>query len=304
MPTGVTSEFVADYEGDPSRWNTSKLIWDLTNAGRKIGTESAEIEGMNIEDLDWICAIGVIADYGFRKWSNFLRGVYERYADGADSSEPKMDFSGRFSLSRTIYNSGLGRIVKLIGLVNKDNDPNAVQKIYELIDSNAIALAKKPEPLLNLMLVRIPELEVIEREADRYIPQVLPTTDCPDLMLLDLPEGSRDLRNSVSGIVAAQNPDRYVLVTRRESGKVKLSLRCEILGFEPELMDETGRQKHEQKMMQYRSCEELIGTVASKFGGGGGGHIAAAGGRVPEARYVEFLSELKREINSERLILN
>ncbi len=98
----------------PTRYNTSKLVYDFFS----------RITDMS--DFDWICAVGIIADYAFEAWPEYLDMCFKKYGD---ERKPY------------IYDTKLGELAKLLSY------GNSIGREYLVESYKSLLISKSPDEM-------------------------------------------------------------------------------------------------------------------------------------------------------------
>lgn len=103
---------------DSSQYCTSKWVYDLFS------------QFLDIQDLDWLAATGLIADSGYQSWRSFVKKVLKKY---------------RLKIKKDPFKTSLGKICDDIAyaeIYRKDNANKIFFKLYRI--SSLKAYLKKP----------------------------------------------------------------------------------------------------------------------------------------------------------------
>ena len=204
----------------------------------------------NIDDLDWIAAIGTIHDVGGEQWHDFIYKVFEKYPELGKKSHD--------------FNSKLGLLVAMLtaGQDLKGGDKIAIQMLLE---------AERPSDILDLKSEEAQKLDKMRRaraeEIDYYIKNWKSLGEWHEkekLVFLKL-EPKHKISSAVATASSLRNPNVLFVLMTHEGDRVKLSFR-----------------QNESRV----DCNWLARESTKDFEGTGGGHPPAAGGMI-KAKYVE-----------------
>jgi len=212
---------------------------------------------VDIEDLDWIAAIGVISDSGAPFFKDFLKKVFKKYEkdSGKDSDYFSDSFFGYLG---ELINSG--KIVK-----GNDGALNALDILKQ---------SSNPDDFLE----KAYELRQWQKNVDEYLAEVLLDFESKkeaynNLNLYFYSFNPKFKIGSVlSNIISFKNPDKTVVIFSKKSKIVSVSYR-----------------RQDKKVDMNELARQSIKGLAES---GGGGHVPAAGGHVQ----AKDLNILKRNI--------
>ena len=100
-------------------------------------------------------------------------------------------------------------------------------------------------------------------------------------------------------LIRVEGKVTYVLNFPFSLGKTATYVR----GLTDALIGLAGEKRKDDIDMSLRSCDEridlnrLLRKIAPTLGGGGGGHPRAAGARIPEKNFSQFLMELNNSLS-------
>lgn len=109
----IKPQFISEIE--PSRYCASKLAYDLFS------------EFTELSDLSWICAVGIIGDYGYSQWKQFVDNAAKKH---------------NLKKGKDIWHSELADIMELINGVEAA-DVSKIPKVFRLFYS-----ARSPKAVL------------------------------------------------------------------------------------------------------------------------------------------------------------
>ncbi len=220
----------------PSQYCTTKLVYDLLS------------EFADLSELDWIAAIGVVADSTYKTWKEFVDGTLKKLGLPAPTNP---------------FDSELQRVGTLLyyGLAMGKEEADQAIKIYFSAQTYQEALEKlQPYAIVEEEVTQF--MENWKKYAERYQEE-------DDVIFIRI-ESRYKINSLLSNQISSQHPHKTIIVgapskeedeftfsLRRQDGKVNL----------PALLHEVGRQ--------------LPGAV-------GGGHIPAAGAKCKKEDYPKF----------------
>lgn len=130
--TFIKAQFISEIE--PGNYPASKLCYDLFSMFADLG------------EIDWISACGILGDYSYKEWKNFVDAVNKKYG---------------LRTGKNAYDSDLGAIGDYINAIESVN-VKKLGKVFEIIYN-----AKNPKEVLgNKWLKR--QNEIIDKEVKRW----------------------------------------------------------------------------------------------------------------------------------------
>ena len=220
----------------PASYCASKLCFDLCS------------EVVEISDLDWISAIGVIGDCTFTRWKDFLDDVFKKY-----SIDKKED----------VFSTIPGKTASLISEV----ESFSYKKVGEIFD--IVYNAEKYDDILNSGLTKFQTQ--VKSEIDYWLNHVNDFADIRDefdfIFYLIKPKFS--VKANISTILSLKNPNKTVIIAQ-DMGE-------EMIGI-------SGRRRDEKVAVNdllEKATEKLENASA-------GGHIPAAGGKIRRGDLSKF----------------
>lgn len=214
----------------------------------------------DIQELDWLAAVGLVHDVAGKAWKGFIDSVFNKYKE-----------LGKKSYT---YESKLGEISSIL---------TAGQEIK---NGNALALkvcleAQRPSDILEESLPETSTLVEINKEREKELKYYVDNWEklAEFDKKLSLVFYDVDLKHRISSAIATslslKNPDLLFVIMNKESPAVlKINFR-----------------QAQQKV----DCAWLARASTEPFGGAGGGHKPAAGARIPP-KYKEKFKERVREL--------
>jgi len=241
----IKSQMISELDG--GRYPASKLVYDLFSPL------------VDMRDLDWVSAAGLIGDGSYQTWKDFTDDTLERYG-----MDPKPD----------IFDTDLGLVARYIGSAVMFDSRNVKVAFDILLKS------EKPKDLLSSRL-KLYE-EEIDKELQLWISEHKRRAKFfPELELIFYVVSPRfPLNSPLSSILSQKYYPTSTLVVVHDSGE-------SILGV--------SLRRQDYKI----DCPSLVkAACAGLKDASGGGHIPAAGGKVRRDDLDKFLDNLKSEIAS------
>jgi single-stranded DNA-specific DHH superfamily exonuclease len=162
----------------PSRYPTTKMVFDLFGG------------------IDWACEIGIIGDFAFEQWADFLRSVEKRY----DFSYAK--FKGLDDLVACITSQYPEKINSLFELIYKSKNPRGLQK------SDFVALKKLFDAKLAEQKKRFDE-----------------NAECYEDTQVCFFHSEPRFSSKLSNIISMENPSKVIIIFEQPGQLVKCSIR-------------------------------------------------------------------------------
>lgn len=216
---------------DPSKYCSSKIAYDLANRHSVV------------EDLDWIAAIGIVADMAGSTWPDFLAGVFEKYRL---KPNPANWFNTDFGVISGMFFSAMAMSEKNVNycfdLLMRANNPKDVLKDKKLVLSRRVF-----DREINTWVGKSSSL------AEKYPAQKLFWFEISPKYHINSP---------VATILSLKKQfnDWVVLVVERDKDVANVSGRCQ-----------------SQRVAMNRLMK---GATQGLKGAGGGGHVPAAGAKL------------------------
>ena len=129
----IKAQFISK-EIDPGNYPASKLCYDLFSLFADLG------------DIDWIAACGILGDYSYKEWKNFVDAVNKKY---------------KLRAGKNAYDSDLGAIGNYINAIESVNVKN-LGKVFGILCG-----AKNPKEVLQDKWMK-KQNEIIEKEVKRW----------------------------------------------------------------------------------------------------------------------------------------
>lgn len=188
-------------DADPSQYCTSKFIYDLCS------------EISNVECMDWIACVGIIADMNYRSWKPFFNATIKKY---------------KFAPNEDPFRTILGRVTSIISSSIFYDEKN-IPKIAE-----AVVNAKSPQDILKSELAQYEK--AVQKEISFYRTNAKKNAEFYDDINLIYYEISPkfDIKSVVSTLISLDYKDSTVIVVdarnefmgasgRNQSGKVAVN---------------------------------------------------------------------------------
>ncbi|MCK4670781.1 MAG: DHH family phosphoesterase [Nanoarchaeota archaeon] len=231
----------------PSRYCTTKLVYDLMS------------RLVDLSDLDWLCGIGIIADFAFDAWEDYLDGLYQKY----NVDKKKMHIDSKF-----------GAIAKLIVAANTISFEEAEKAALKVIESRTM-----DEAIENLK-----GYNKIEDEIQKFLDNSKECTEeFPDKNMAIIHIKSQYYINSIIATRISLNlPEKIFFVVQADKSdpeRLAVSGRCQ------------SKRVHLGKIMHdaVKGFEEASG----------GGHAPAAGANFKKEDYKEFKKRILEMVGKE-----
>ncbi len=223
-------------EIEPSQYCSGKLCYDL---GARL---------TDVSDLDWIAAIAIICDFGFKTWTDFLITVTKKYG------LPPAD---------NWFESMLGKIGNMI------SEAEAYSADKAAVAFRDISKAKHPTDLLVSELAKVAaEVDKEIKDWAQHYPERLESY--PEKQLLfGFVDTKFNIKSNLSNLISVKHPETtLVLVGPLKDGKLGVSARRQ-------------DKKVPMNILLNRATEGLKDAS-------GGGHIPAAGATIRREDLAEF----------------
>ncbi len=157
---------------------------------------------VNLEDLDWLAAAGLITDYAFKYWGEFLDKVFKRY---------------NIKKTKDIFTNELGEIgsiIKYAEVYNLDN----VQEIFDIIYN-----AKNPRDVHKSNLKKY--YDKVKIEVDKAVKEFNKKKEVHgDLDWYEV-KSKYPLTSVISSIISAKDQSRTLVITQNFNGRYNVSAR-------------------------------------------------------------------------------
>ncbi len=174
----------------PYEYCTAKLTYDLF------------LRLVDIKDLDWIAAIGSIADIAHKPWKEWLKKIFRKY--------------GLF-LRRDLFKTKLGKIASMISSAEVFDVRN-VKKCYEALYS-----AKKPKQVFKKELVKI--RKKVDKELRRLIKGFKKSEKHNSLYIYEIKSKIKGIKSPLSTILGLKYPHKTILIVSEAKSKARISAR-------------------------------------------------------------------------------
>ena len=230
-----------------SRYNTSKLVYDFFS------------RIIDLSDYDWICAVGIIADYAFDAWPEYLDMCFKKYGDERKSY---------------IYDTKLGELAKLLSY------GNSIGRDYLVEGYKSLLVSKTPDE----MKEHLPEeYKKVGEDILKIVGHYKRDADIDeDLELVFYKIDSKyGIASQVSSALSQNYEQKKTVIIVQEVEK------------DPYMHISARRQdwKVDCGKLLRESCNGITDAH-------GGGHIPAAGAGVPIEHFTEFEDNLFKNLKS------
>ena len=206
----------------------------------------------------WIATVGSVGDY-------HVPDFIEQFKKEHPTLVPE-----KLTINELLYNSKLGKLIKIFNFILKCNTSDTMKCI------KILTRIETPEEILNQetprgrFLYRI--FEKINKKYEAVYNDAIKTK--PEGKLLLYTYAAKDSFTSVvSNEISYKHPDKIVIIARRKDDRVIMSLRSTKIVLPP-----------------------LIRKALDGIEGYGGGHDLASAANVPEQDFTRFIDQLKAQI--------
>ena len=206
----------------------------------------------------WIATVGSVGDY-------HVPDFIEQFKKEHPTLVPE-----KLTINELLYNSKLGKLIKIFNFILKCNTSDTMKCI------KILTRIETPEEILNQetprgrFLYRI--FEKIYKKYEAVYNDAIKTK--PEGKLLLYTYAAKDSFTSVvSNEISYKHPDKIVIIARRKDDRVIMSLRSTKIVLPP-----------------------LIRKALDGIEGYGGGHDLASAANVPEQDFTRFIDQLKAQI--------
>ncbi len=173
----------------PDQYCSAKISYDILN------------RVINLNDLDWICVSGIIADMAFPMWKKFIDKVFKKY------NLPK---------KKNLFDTQLGEIAQLISYAEALDEP---ETCFELI------LKSKN---INDTLKKLHKYNKIKKEVDYYTNNAASLGEWHNkksLLILEI-KSKHKIKSMVSSKIAhALYPHKTIIVIQKIDNQITISAR-------------------------------------------------------------------------------
>lgn len=243
----IKSQMVSDIDGD--KYPASKLVLDLFSPL------------VDVSDLDWISAAGLIGDSGYKSWTDFVDKTLQKYG---------------IPQKKDIFDTDLGLVARYVSSAVLVDSRNVKEAFDILMESG------KPKDVL---CSKLKEYDgQIDKELQFWVSEHKKRAKFfPEYELIFYVVSPKfPLNSPLSTILSQKYYPTSTLVVVHDSGE-------SILGV--------SIRRQDYKV----DCPSLVkAACAGLKDASGGGHIPAAGGKVRREDLDRFLENIKSEIASGR----
>lgn len=239
---------------DPGRYPTAKMVYDLF------------YPCVDIQDLDWMSAIGTVSDGAYLQWNFFIDEVIKKYR--IPTWKPPYEVTMNFQDSELI--KAVKMITSTISVA-----PEKTDRIVEVMTR-----AKGYNEFVNSELGQYEK--AYDHEFSRWANECAKKGEVDDshryVFYFITPKYG--VRSALSNMLSVKNYPGWLVVIVEEMNSE------DMLGVS--IRDQSGRY----------NCIELIHKCMHGLeNASGGGHIPAVGGRIMKKDYEMFKARLKEEVN-------
>ena len=229
----------------------------LKDADAYIPTTRMAYQISENEDDLWIAAAGCLADWNM---PDFIGKFVEKYPQYLAKKE---------DLPTTVFKSPVSQLIKFFFFIQKGYSPEVRKSIKVLTRINSPdEIFKQQSPagkFLYKRFVKINDMyEELLIEAKKQVKK-------SKLLLFYYTEKQWSFTANLANELSALYPEKYILIVRNKSGKMKCSLRG-------------------------KSVSEILQKALLNLNGSGGGHPDACGAVIDEDDWEVFLEKFKGEV--------
>jgi len=211
----------------------------------------------NEEDL-WIAMVGCLGDWYM---PDFMDKFIEKYPDLMD---------GEKNLFNAVYKQPIGKLVRMFSFLLK-GQTSEVNKSVKILTR-----VKSPYEILNQETSQARFLykrfEKIDKDYNKILELAKKDAGRGKLFLFNYQDDKLSFTSELANELTSLHPDKVILISRKKSGEMKCSLRC-------------------QKPIADALAKALVG-----ISGYGGGHPNACGAVIKEEDWEKFLEQFRKEI--------
>ena len=211
----------------------------------------------NEEDL-WIAMVGCLGDWYM---PDFMDKFIEKYPDLMD---------GEKNLFNAVYKQPIGKLVRMFSFLLK-GQTSEVNKSVKILTR-----VKSPYEILNQETSQARFLykrfEKIDKDYNKILELAKKEAGRGKLFLFNYQDDKLSFTSELANELTSLYPDKVILISRKKSGEMKCSLRC-------------------QKPIADALAKALVG-----ISGYGGGHPNACGAVIKEEDWEKFLEQFRKEI--------
>ena len=236
-----------------TRYCTAKLVYDFFS------------HLVNLSEYDWICAVGVIADFAFDAWPEYLDMCFQKYND---ERKPNL------------FDTKLGKIAKLLSYgssIGRDYINDGFKAVYNSKEPDDV-LSKIPEEFKNVEQDILTIVGHYKNDAE---------IDSENEFIFYKINSKYGISSQVSSIISQKyEPKTLVIVCqqRENDSSVHISAR-----------------RQDWKI----DCGKLMRESSEDIkDANGGGHIPAAGAGIPAKDFEKFKKKLFENVKSKKYLRN
>ena len=177
---------------EPPKYCSSKLVYDMC------------LRVVDISDLDWISAVGVIADIATMAWPEFMTQVFKKY-----NINKKKDW----------FNSKLGRIAEYI-VSTQSYDLSKIQEAFD-----AVYNAKNPDDIIKSGLKEY--YKIVDAEIKDWVKNVNKRAEIYkniDLIIYEI-KSKYKIKSPISTIISFKYPNKTLITVDIDGDNVGVSAR-------------------------------------------------------------------------------
>jgi len=159
---------------------------------------------VDMEDLDWMCAVGMIGDVATKKWEGFLKKVCEKW---------------KIAPNNEWFETVLGHCAIVISSAEAF-DKTKVGECYDVVYN-----AKGPDDVLNSKLAQYEE--IINKEINRVIDEYDEKADKEGEIVFYEIEPKFGIKGTVASLLSKRHKDKMLIVADTRGDKVHISMRTQ-----------------------------------------------------------------------------
>ncbi|MBW3011170.1 hypothetical protein KY326_03055 [Candidatus Woesearchaeota archaeon] len=231
----------------PSRYCTTKLVYDFMS------------KLVDLSDFDWLCGVGIIADFAFDAWPEFLDGLYEKY----NIEKKKNHIDSRF-----------GTLVKLIVAANTISFDEVEKAAVKVVESKTMDEA----------IEKLKEYNIVEEEIQRIMDNPKEgAEEFPDKNMAIINIKSKYYINSIIATrISLTYPDKIFFVVQADKS-------------DPERFAVSGRCQSKRVHLGRLMRDAIQGFEEASAGG----HAPASGANLKKSDYEEFKKRIIEFVDKE-----
>jgi len=165
-------------EVEPSRYPVTKMVYDLFGG------------------VDWICCVGIIGDFAFEQWADFLKETEKKYK---------------------ITNSRMREVDDLVACVTAQY-PEKINSLFEFL-----CKAKSPKEVISSEFFALKKLFDSKIAVQKKL--YYETAECYEDVGACFFHCDHRISSKLSNIISIENPHKVILIFEQPGNKIKCSIR-------------------------------------------------------------------------------